>query len=52
MVLASLPAGLPAAEWRRRLFERIYGYAAPFADAGSLQTPRDRVSQDIPRGDP
>lgn len=25
MVLASLPAGLPAAEVRRRLFERFYG---------------------------
>lgn len=30
MVLASLPAGLPPEELKRRLFERIYGEPAPF----------------------
>lgn len=30
MVLASLPADLPAVELKRRLFERIYGERAPF----------------------
>jgi hypothetical protein len=30
MVIASLPKDLPEAEFRRRLFERIYGEPAPF----------------------
>ncbi|HSY19701.1 MAG TPA: hypothetical protein VK815_15265 [Candidatus Acidoferrales bacterium] len=30
MVLASLPAGLPADELKRRLFQRVYGWPAPF----------------------
>jgi hypothetical protein len=30
MVLASLPADLPAEELKRQLFERIYGMPAPF----------------------
>jgi len=30
MALASLPPKLPAAELKRRLFERIYGQPAPF----------------------
>ena len=30
MVLASLPAGLPPDELKRRLFQRIYGHPAPF----------------------
>jgi hypothetical protein len=30
VVLASLPAGLPALELKRRLFERLYGQPAPF----------------------
>ncbi len=30
MVLASLPKDLSAPELRRRLFQRIYGQAAPF----------------------
>jgi hypothetical protein len=30
MALASLPSDLPPEELRRRLFERIYGTAAPF----------------------
>ena len=29
MVLASLPAGLPPEELKRRLFQRIYGYPLP-----------------------
>jgi hypothetical protein len=29
MVLASLPAGLPPAELKRMLFQRIYGYPLP-----------------------
>ena len=29
MVLASLPKDLPPVELKRRLFERIYGFAAP-----------------------
>lgn len=30
VALASLPPKLPAAELKRRLFERIYGQPAPF----------------------
>jgi hypothetical protein len=30
MVLASLPKDLPPLELRRRLFQRVYGQAAPF----------------------
>jgi hypothetical protein len=30
MVIASLPKDLPEAEFRRMLFERIYGEPAPF----------------------
>jgi len=30
VVLASLPPELPAAELKRRLFERLYGQPAPF----------------------
>jgi hypothetical protein len=29
LILASLPPDLPAAELRRRLFERVYGYQLP-----------------------
>lgn len=29
MVIASLPKDLPPAEFKRRLFERIYGYPLP-----------------------
>jgi hypothetical protein len=32
-VLASLPADLPEAEFKRRLFERIYGLPWPVADS-------------------
>jgi hypothetical protein len=31
MVLASLPAGLPETERKRRLFERLYGESLPTA---------------------
>lgn len=34
MVLASLPADLPEAERKRRLFERLYGEALPAQAAG------------------
>jgi hypothetical protein len=30
MVLASLPAGVPPEDFKRQLFERIYGQPAPF----------------------
>jgi hypothetical protein len=30
MVLASLPAGISQDELKRQLFQRIYGFAAPF----------------------
>ena len=30
MVIASLPADLPPEEFKRQLFQRIYGYALPF----------------------
>ena len=30
MVIASLPAGLPPEEFKRQLFQRIYGEPAPF----------------------
>lgn len=30
MVLASLPADLPSAQFKRLLFQRLYGYPLPF----------------------
>lgn len=32
MILASFPPGLPEPERKRRLFERIYGFPAPWPD--------------------
>jgi hypothetical protein len=36
MVLASLPPGLPEAERKRRLFERLYGEPLPTLRAASV----------------
>lgn len=35
MIIASLPKDLPPDEFKRRLFERIYGYALPTDQADS-----------------
>lgn len=35
MIIASLPKDLPEAEFKRRLFERIYGQPWPVADSSA-----------------
>lgn len=38
MVIASMPKDLPSAEFKRRLFERIYGYPLPAHQDNSQAT--------------